>query len=257
MPLLANAPLVEVIFELRWGKIIRKGDEFQLSIPPEEELLPGQFKSIANTEGFGFYERINAGIPPLPHLVLHRYRPSADSWPCFQLGSGILTVNEVKKGYSWKSFRESVAKGLKFIDRAYPAGLEGLPGFGVELKYQDGFLLEAGETAEEFLRKKIRLGFNPPEKFFENANIIQGMKNNRISFSLSLSGPKGLLSISINQGLINEKPGLIMETTVRSASEDKPAFTKESLHTWLDRAHDIQKHTFRTLIDPKLHETFE
>jgi uncharacterized protein (TIGR04255 family) len=257
MSVLPNAPLVEAIFELRWGNVRQVGDEFHFSTSPTEELLPGQFRSLVSSEGFIHYERINLEAPPLPHIVFHRYRPKEKAWPCFQIGTGIFTTNQINDGYTWESFKEAILNGINFLNKSHPDGENKITPLGVELKYQDAFLLESGETCDQFLQKKICLGFSPPTDFLANSNLKEGMKNYKISFSLDLISPKGLLIININQGLINQKPAMIMETVVRSADENKPPYNLEYFSNWLEEAHNIQRHTFNTLIATKLHETFE
>ena len=39
------------------------------------------------------------------------------------------------------------------LDAAQPEGIEGMPSIGVELRYQDGFILEENESATDFIKK--------------------------------------------------------------------------------------------------------
>jgi len=47
-----------------------------------------------------------------------------------------------------------------------------------------------------------------------------------------------------------------MDTMVRSTDDSKPNFDMESLSVWLEEAHNIQRHAFKTLINPAFARSF-
>jgi uncharacterized protein (TIGR04255 family) len=258
MSTLSKAPLIEAIFELRWAKILRDdtGIHYNFS-PAETEILPGQFLSEAKKENFIHYERVNPEAPPFPHAPSHRYRREPNTWPCFQIGPGIFTANQVNDGYSWASYKETILKGLGLLNKAHPDGLENLPGIGVELCYRDGLLFEKGESASQFLKNKLNIGFSQPVEFLRSALLSSELEGNKLSFSTQLKKPEGILVINLAQGLINGRPGFVLDTVVRSTDQKRPEFLIDSLSDWLEDAHQIQKHAFETLINPELHKAFK
>ena len=260
MTTLSEAPLIESIIEIRWGEHKlepNKPVEFKF-LAEDTDFFPGQFHGIANSKGFVFVEQINKDVPPIiPHLVRYRFRRSEGQWPCYQIGLGIFTVNQVNEGYDWETFKKDILAGLQMLDKGHPVGLRRLPVIGIEMRYRDGFLFGGGETSTQFLKNKLKINFQPPEEVLESPNLAKKVENYNLSFKIALEKPKGLLIISLAEELINGQLGFIMDTIVRSADDLKPMFEMGSLEIWLEEAHNIQKHAFRTLINPAYANSFK
>ena len=107
MSKLKNAPLVEVIFEIKWGKTTQKEHELLIEFTQEEQsLMPGKFQLHAENVGFSFLEVLK-NQPPLPHLVKYRYREKPGSYPLYQLGNGVFAINQTDfedYKYDWEWF---------------------------------------------------------------------------------------------------------------------------------------------------------
>ena len=184
MPGKKPPPLIEAIFEIRWGNIQRtEAGDIEIQFQDEEKtLLPGLFKSLAK-DHFPFYRKVNDGLPmDLPHVVRHQYWTHENTWPCIQLGLGILTANfgnnlgSTDGGYAWDTFKETCLQSLKLLDQCYRNlsiinELSELPAIGVELRYQDGFLLAENESDNEFISKRAQITFELPEEFLKS-NLI-------------------------------------------------------------------------------------
>ena len=99
MSVLENAPLIEAIFELRWGELSPGNFSYT---DEESSMLPLHISIAASKHGFDFIE--TQSNPPFPFFVTHRFRKSENSWPCIQLGTGIFTVNQVNDNYNWEEF---------------------------------------------------------------------------------------------------------------------------------------------------------
>lgn len=260
MTTLSLAPLIEAIFEFRWGEVerLQGSDQVRFSFSPNEsELLPGQFKQLVAAEGFTTDEAANPGLPALPHTVKYRFRKAPDAWPCYQIGLGIFTVNQVNDGYGGARFKKQIQDGLTILGKTQKDGLKGLNGIGVELRYQDGFILDENESAADFLKKNMAIDFLLPKDFTANDNIGGDLQGNTIAFHLDVKNPAGILLVSLDQALINGKSGFVMTTTMRSADNNKPEFTLEKLATWVENAHNVHKHTFKTLISKAYARSFE
>lgn len=262
MAILTQAPLIEAIFELRWGQISRDptsgGMRFSFS-SEDTDFFPGQFHGLVSAEGFATAERVNPDIPMpgLPHTVSYRFRRAPDTWPCYQIGTGIFSANQVNDGYAWKTFKSDILSGLTLLDKGHPSGLSNLPGIGVELRYQDGFLFEQDESPRDFLQAKMEMGFAVPDAFIASANLDEQLQGNKIAFHLGVKKPTGILLISLDQASINGKPGFVMNTSLRSADGAQPELSLKELEQWLDDAHKIQQHAFSTLISKKYAGSFQ
>lgn len=259
MPL-KNAPLVEVIFEIRWGERT-KDDLNQLSFKFNDEELsffPGEFRSISKAHGFGTYVS-RSGIPAnfQPHNPKYQFWSGENTWPCLQLGLGLMTANQVNDGYSWKSFKQLCLTALDILDQAHPLGLQGLPAIGVELRFQDGFPFDKDESPYSFIHEKLNIDLGIPDDFSNSKYFVGESDNHSISFTLPTAKPNGFVQIGLSKGTIWDKEGFIMNTTTRSADGDSPSFEKRELEQWLEDAHDVQRHTFETLIKPAYMSTFK
>jgi len=259
MSTLSKAPLIEAIVEVRWG--IPKFDpnkSVEISFPSEDiDFFPGQFHGIAKQHGFSFVENINQEAPPLPHLVKYRFKREQNTWPCYQIGVGVFTVNQVNEGYDWETFKKDILVGLDMLDKGHPLGLKNLPFIYIEIRYQDGFLFAERENSSQFLQNKLNIGFIPIENFLKSPNLGESVRGVHLTFSLETKKPKGLLIINLVEGLINGHPGFIMNTVVRSDKKAEIIFETDSLGGWLENAHTIQKHVFNTLINPTYTKSFK
>ena len=256
MSTLSNASLIEVIFEFRWGQLVKDEHHADVGIklrPEEVQFFFGQFKAIAETYEFTHIERINPKlINPLPHIVTYRFRKSPDIWPCYQIGLGILTVNQLVEGYDWNVFKDACLLGIELLDKGHPLTLEGLERqkIGIQLQYQDAFVFFEHEESLKFLRTKLNIGLETPDNFVKYENFIPAIKNIVFSFEIDVKKPKGILNITVQEGFINNKAGMIMNTILRSSDADLPALAPGVIGQWLDETHLVQKHAFESLINP-------
>ena len=103
MPQLSQAPLIEAIFEIRWGSPQpAKGGMVNWNFDDEDtSFFVGQFHGVAKARGYSTVERPNPTGLSIPHVVTHRFRPKPNVWPCYQIGLGIATVNQINDGYEW------------------------------------------------------------------------------------------------------------------------------------------------------------
>jgi hypothetical protein len=230
---LSQAPLIEVIFELRWGATKQQAAERFVEFPPEEEFFLGQFHGVATKAGFGVLERINtvsAGVPfVLPHVVTNRYRKQAHAWPCYQVGLGVFTANQLN----------------------HPLGLKGLTPLGVELRYQDGFPIKDDQPPQEFLRESIAIGFEIPGALTQSDRVHGPPKTLTFSFQIGLRSPRARMITNLKWGTINGKPGYVMDTMVRSADVERfEQFSIEAIEQWLEEAHDAHRLSFKSFIQP-------
>ena len=259
MSTLSKAPLIEAWVELRWGSVEKDGIPTNIAFSSEDvDFFPGQFRQAALDCGFTNVERVNPEIVGFAHhIITYRFRKAPAVWPCYQIGVGTFTVNQINEGYGWGNFKPDVIDGLKVLDKGHPLGLSGLSRYGIELRYQDGFPFGEGQTPVQFLESNMQIKFGLPSKFIQFSQLGSQFRGFKMGFNLDTTRPAGQLIIELCEGTINGQPSFIMTTIVRSAEENCPEWTIESISDWLESAHDIQKHAFDTLIDPVFARSFQ
>ena len=90
--------------------------------------------------GFAHVERAQLQGTPIetPFLISHRFRPAPETWPCYQIGPGIFTVNVTNKEYAqkrWDGFMDALRDGLLTFEASHPAGIQQLRFVNVNLIY--------------------------------------------------------------------------------------------------------------------------
>lgn len=260
MSVLQNAPLIEAIFELRWGRLLDEtgGRQSFVFDDNDADFFVGEFHRAMREHGCSVVERPNPPGLLIPHLVTHRFRRAADTWPCYQIGLGLFTVNQINEGYDWPDFRQAIVDGLAALDHGHPDRLQGLPGYWVQLRYRDAFQLSPSESAIDFLCKKMTMHFQVPEAFTAHAAIREtSLTPSRLAFEIEAGEPESSLVVELQQGVFDGKAGFVMDTAVRSTIPHCPAFEPTALLAWLDQAHRLQSHAFKTLIAPEFAASFD
>lgn len=250
-----NSPLIEAIFELRWG--IGEQGQFEYS-KDEMDFFPGIFFQSLKELGFTHSELLSKeqGRPDLPLEPKHRFRKAINEWPCFQIGLGLFTANQIgnlsvgpnkkdRDAYDWDTFKPSIVKGLKAFDGAHPLSIKGLISPRVSLRYQDGFILDG--TIESFVSNKIKANIEISNVFTDQPNISKSARDINLNFVYETDRPKGTITISVISAQISGKRGIVIDTVVSSKLESN-ALSVEKLATWCEEAHDLQRHSFETLI---------
>jgi uncharacterized protein (TIGR04255 family) len=90
-------PLIEVICEIRW-RLQPLVSAPGTAIDPHFSSFSDDFTNMCKTSSFSLVERINPENVPVEFLAGHpiyRFRKQQNQWPLFQIGPGLLTVNDV------------------------------------------------------------------------------------------------------------------------------------------------------------------
>lgn len=253
MSRLAKAPLVEAIFEMRWANTQKQDDNTLVMKFDKEDInfFPGQFHGVAAKNGFTTVETINEGL--IPHIVSYRFRKHENTYPCYQIGLGLFTANQINSGYDWVTFKQDVLAGVRMLDDGHPLTLAKLPITHIELRYQDVFYLDEDESPSDFLQNKMNIGFIQPDDFLDVQFIKKNVEGHNIAFHVETTEPQGLLRFEIFQATINGKKGFAMNTIMRSEFAN---LNIDMISEWIESAHTTQKHAFETLINPTYLKSF-
>ena len=251
MAKLSKAPLIETIFELRWGHLEfdKNTQRLGISFFEEEAEYPERFKEKAAEYGFGVETSVQSPSDPFPGLIQYRYQREAQSWPVLQIGIGILTVNQVNAGYTWESFKADVLTAIQILSDSHPIPLKDLKVVSCELRYVDGYPLKEEETSESFLRESFDITYQLPQKILDNEHISK-LGATVIGFEATIDKPEGQLEVELIEGKVNGQQAFISHISMRSNAKSID-HTIPSLNEWLESAHNITRYTFQTILKPE------
>lgn len=244
MSKLPNAPLAEVIFEIRWNSDDKTNlDKFQL-------LLGSMFAELKSDFPQAITLRPDAIIPINAFLgtPTHRFT-SNKGYPMYQLGPGVLSVNMAGTDYVWETFLETVKKVAKVFK-----SLSGLQGNKVTivLKYLDFFKCNfSGIDLADYIKTYFHLTVDAP--------YLNDSKAKTFSFATMRDIEQGHFTMTMNTGYNNVKgnqiEGIITESNI--ASE----IPFEELSSYIDDklpvAHEYLGKFFKKMTEGKLYDSFE
>lgn len=257
---LAKAPLLEVATQIRWGNIqhAENGEPARYVYSASEQAeLPEALSEAFSSAGFNHREAVAKELQDVPFAVSQRYRQEVDSWPVYQSGLGVFSVNESNDNYDWNTYKAYVLRGIDLLSAALSAYYpEGVPFIGMEMTYVDRFLLDEGERPDAFLMKKLSLQYTVPPAFTGAPFIESGLSAASLSFDVNVNQPQGRLSVALDYVDFSGRSGYIMNTSVLSLGSEID-YTQAGIAEWLEAAHTVQSHAFHTLIEPDYHRSFQ
>jgi len=253
---LANKPLVEAIFELRWAL--------------ESYEQPG----IQRDRGFRillgrYYERVRQDYPkvrdlPLsdipegltPHAVRHQFWAGEGIWPVTQIGPGIVTVNDTE-GYKWSEFQPRVMKAVEAVFDSYPLEVAPLRPIRAELRYINALAFDpAQDDFFVYLERSLHTKISVDPCLFDDRMGPNKPVGLHLRLAFPLSQPRGVGLFSFSDGQRDGQSAIIWTIVVRSLEQDAPQQPKR-LKEWLDAAHELADKWFFTLARGSLMLIFE
>lgn len=242
---LPNAPLQEVIFEVRWNLDVQDGTnllydpKFEVGLGELRHLVKKRFPEVKRK----FHEQIPVQL--LPHTASWQFRPSPGGWPLIQLGHGVLTVNDTDTDYDWKKvFFPLIKDALHWLEQAY----EGAPTFSyAELRYIDSVRTRehAFKGWDSFVSGNLNVSVNNQ---FKAPGRVLDVGLHQV-FELERDGQ---LLVAVNSGKREKDDAMIWQTAVQQPGP----FDKASLLDWADGAHRMSHDLFEQLCKPEFHERF-
>ncbi len=263
---LPNAPLVEVVFELRWD-LPGSGNIEPMRTDPGYPILCEEFSRAVKKLGFRHTMDMNPQGFGFGYSIDRRfYLSKTQPFPLVQIGHGIFATNE-SAGYEWTKFRASCLKHLRILINSYPrmTSFSMKPSL-IELRYIDVFPAESekGETRDifAFLEDDTNLGISRPS-LMEGLEPLQSLSGGRIIAEYRVKKTKAtIFTLKFDSAKTDNKKVIRMESKVRSDGKDvprlksKPEFAKD-VSVWLERAHSITSPFFEQLIKPELLTKFQ
>lgn len=238
MSKLPNAPLVEVIFEIRWNFNPATTD-----LSAVTDCLYGMFKPELPYREYSAMP-LPSGMTLPMKLEKTYFRKAAGEYPLVQVAPGIVSVNTVDAVYEWDDFArftESVVARLASCEDVTRNMA------GVSLKYLDfyEFDFEHGDVC----------GFISDNFSFSLGNDAAiGLRPLSVNVQTNYQTPLGIFSVNISRGGVGGKAGIVMNTSV---SLDYPVFRPEKLKGWLDGAHETLSGYFKKVTEGKMYNSFK
>lgn len=265
---LPNAPLIEVVFELRWD-LPGSGPMGSLRTDPGYPFLREEFSGAVKKLGFRYAKDMQPqGIGlGLGYSVDRRfYLSETQTFPLVQIGHGIFATNE-SAGYEWTKFKASCLKHVRILIDSYPrmTSFSMMPSL-IELRYIDVFPAESKKRKKHdmfaFLEDNTNLGISRPS-LMEGLETLQSLNGGRITAEYRVKKAKATIFVlefaSVESGT---KKGTRMISKVRSVGKDVPSLKSKpkfvnNVSEWLEQAHLITSPFFQQLITPELLRKFQ
>lgn len=263
---LPNAPLIEVVFELRWA-LSGSGPIEQMRTDPGYPILREEFSRAVKKLGFRHTMDMNPEGFSFGHFIDRRfYLSETQPFPLVQIGHGIFATNE-SAGYKWTKFKASCLKHLRMLINSYPrmTSFSMMPSL-IELRYINAFPAESEKGKPRdiftFLEDDTNLGISRPS-LMERLEPLQSLSGGRIIAEYRVKKAKAtIFALNFASAKTDTKKIIRMESKVRSDGKDvprlksKPEFVKD-VSEWLERAHLITSPFFHHLIKPELLAKFQ
>lgn len=243
---LPNAPLQEVIFEIRWD--LETVDNHQY-YDPKYEMALGAFRQYLEKEFPVVKRKMHPSIPSeiLPHQTLYQFWAGENEWPVIQIGPGILTVNETEDKYEWENqYLPTIKKALDKLQEAYGAWP---PVKNAMLRYIDSVDVENYDFKYwlQFIENNFNLSL-------ENQFDIKGaLKNFYIQETFGLKEAGDLQIVLSN----DQKKDRLNDVIIWQTAVQKQAyFMPDHLIDWLEEAHGYTSNLFKELLKQHFYDSF-
>lgn len=241
MSKLPKAPLLEVIFELRW-QIKQKSD-----LTKYQYLIGDLYSAIKQT----YPERESLAPPEVPvdfliNSPVHRFRKDKNQYPLVQIGPGVLTLNTIDENYHWNDFY-SWAEALNNVFFSV-FQLENET-FRSNLLYLDFFKFDfINNNVNEFINKSFNIIIN--QGFIEETG-----NPFHLDIGFFYNTELGNLSVTLKKGQNGKKEdGIVMQTSLNG----KDSMTSSvNVLSWLNQAHEFSSKIFKEITKGELYNSFK
>lgn len=247
-----NAPLVELVAEVRWGTGGVVGAPPQGAGPVmvatgQYEEFFMRFGSRLGTLGYDRIERlVPPGFPTLPFQTIYRFRKTeqeqGQGTTLYQVGAGVFSANITPPYHSWKQFRPVVEKGIELLLETRNAAEQNVPFDISNLRYINAFgdKFTKGLSVAKFVQEVLGFKIELPIAVRNEAS-----PNSEIKPLFQLSIPLKIqqqMSLFLTEGIVHGLPAIVMDLTVTNDTSIKPI--KGDVMTSFDMARQVIHNVF-------------
>ncbi|MGB9337254.1 MAG: TIGR04255 family protein [Candidatus Acidiferrales bacterium] len=253
----ANAPLVELIAELRWnpqGTVSTPNEQVTVMMPfPGGTKLEEFFMRLGGAlyqVGFQRSERlVPPGFPLLPAQAVVRYKSNdpPKSSAMFQAGAGLFSVHAIPPYHSWAKFVPFVEHGVAALLECRNESERQQPFTELRLRYIDlfGESLIKGRGIRQFLSEVLGISATLPDSI---TRLSESKDVSSLNLLVVVPIADGTMTINVADGKAAGQSGILLDTTVSSKSST-PARTDAILKRF-DDAHAVIHDVFMKLTIP-------
>jgi uncharacterized protein (TIGR04255 family) len=245
MSKLPNAPLVEVIFEVRWN------------IEGQEELAVYQYlQGDLYAEVKKDYPFREALVPPevplnlfLQHAPTHRFRTKEGGYPLLQIGLGLFTVNTNDGAYEWTDYQQRCLESLDLLSSVYEP-LQTKKYLTLILQYQDFLPFDfQNSNVYDYLAENLHIEIKQP--FYSSEQ-----KPYTLNFGFHYQTEYGNFEVHLQQAQKNDtyEEGILIRTLLANFQAIP---NKLYIQDWLHQAHEIVSASFKKMTEGKLFASFQ
>ena len=251
-----NAPLIELIVELRWTVTTLFSPDAPPPIAENSatfDIWFNAFSSKLEKLGYLNLERLLPyDFPPSAYQPIFRYRKSRETpFPVVQFGHGIFTINAGPPDYvSWKKFRPEVEAGIKALLDAKPGENSPKKFISANVRYIDGFrdTLKEGLSNYKFIKEGLQTSIHLPKSILNLAESEDSIAPTILMRFPSKANINSLLTIQIAAGKVNNESATLMEMSYHT-NEEILMETTEVLEV-LDVSHGTLHSVFEMITQP-------
>ena len=257
---LPNAPLIEVVFEMRWA--LEATTDLPLPVDPGYATLLDAFDGYAQKKGFDRLVSLRHGYGGLGDSVSRRYYKGEDSFPLLQLGHGIFAANASTE-YEWKAFKKFALDAASFVVANYPK----FKNFNfsvrhLELRYTNAFEEALADAANwiDFFNKATTGHINLPD--YLNNTAFKPERRGRFLIESDTKNPRdSIFSLELASARKADVPALRMTNKVFKFGEGIIPSTKiekfgSALDGWLEAAHNFTSESFKQILTEEFRQNF-
>ncbi len=262
---LPNAPLSEVVFEMRWALEGAGERPTHLQWDPGYPALADAFTDEAKKAGFGVVRDLHLPTEIAGQSVLKRfYKEKGRDYPLWQIGTGIFAVNESTE-YEWDYFKELTLDAIRILMKCYPKmkSFSLIPSH-LELRYIDVFDKELVGTLN--LMKFSELATNISvdlANIFNDKKRFHELQAARLNLQFPIKELKdSIFLMDYGSGSRGDEAIVRLESKVISKGRGIPSirnrdkFTKD-LGEWLDQARGLTSPFFKMFVKQEVLEKFK
>lgn len=258
---LPDAPLLEVVFELRWDIPItgHAAPDAPFGYDPGFLDFHEAFDAAMGGGGFTSSEVIAMPGPTFAHAVVKRYRRGGDQpFPLVQIGHGVFACN-FSTEYDWPEFEKFALNYLSIALASYPQK-GGIKPIRAELRYVDIFNIDLikHNSIERFLKEDSKLkygGFN-----FLSSEHFTGDDLGLLRLRRNMAKPKtGWFQMELGSADAAGAKGVLLNSRVVKETEFDDAWRDDinaATAKWLSDAHEVTSEFFKAFVSDKLMRAF-
>lgn len=223
-----NAPLVEIIAELRWGQQPQPAQAPAFTFMTVDSGKLDEFFMRFGAQAFQLkFQRAERIVPPgfpiIPYQPVFRFRNEGGT-SLFQVGGGLFTANAIPPYKSWTEFAPVVEGGIGALLQCRGDAEKELPFTSISLRYIDAFKpsLMEGRTTAQFLGDVLGFKVALPERI---AAHMGGSGTYKPTLQLSIPLRNSMtMNLTAGEGIVNNnEPSAVLDMTILATGPIDPA----------------------------------